>query len=112
IIRPARKEEILNPGGTMVSVKLKHDPYQHGGLLAPSAYECITLHELCGRLAPALSSDLVTKEGDEPEQPCVSADDWKTIPGDALLRRLGSTYKYATPYGCPIEKAAAALRTI
>jgi hypothetical protein len=67
---------------------------------------------LCGRLAPALAVDLKTAELDSPEEICVLADDWKTMPGAALIRRLSRPVSLKINYGFPIEKAAESLRTI
>jgi Histidine kinase-, DNA gyrase B-, and HSP90-like ATPase len=112
IIRPARREEVLTNGGTIVAVKLRVDPYRIGGILRPTRYDRGTLNEVCGRLAPALGVDLSTVEAEGAEQPCVSADDWKTMPGVELIRRLSRPLPFKLSHGFPIDGAANGMRTI
>jgi hypothetical protein len=112
IIRPARKDEILTNGGTLISVKLRRDPYKVGGLLQPVRYDNTTLNEVCGRLAPALMVHLNTIEADGAEKVCVSGDDWKTMPGVDLIRRLSPPLRFRLNYGFPIDKAADSMRVI
>jgi hypothetical protein len=113
IIRPARNDEVLKIGGTIVSVKLKDDPYKLGSLLHKSLYQKESLNEVCGHLAPALAVDLSTVEANEPEQVCVLADDWETMPAVDLIRRLSTSVHFSYDYrGFPIDRAAEAIRTI
>lgn len=90
ILRPAIASERRYVGGTTVSVRLRKDPYSLGGLLALDENRRASLNRLCAWLAPALTCDLNTLEGDGSEEVCVRADDWKSMPADALLARLVS----------------------
>ena len=41
-------------------------------------------------LAPARPAELVTSEDGGDTEVCVCSDDWKSMPGDQLLLRLGA----------------------
>lgn len=82
IVRPARPDEQLREGGTLVRVWLNRKPKEKGGLLAAQE-----LGPLCAWLAPALDVDLWVGDG-EGLYRVVSASDWLTMDGEELIRRL------------------------
>jgi hypothetical protein len=110
IVRPATREEVLNSGGTIISVRLNNDPHAEDGLLALDRMH-VTLRQLCARLAPALPSDLVSVEPGGSEEFCVRANDWISMDGADLLRRTGGTGVFAAAY-VPLQEAADRLRII
>lgn len=89
ILRPARREEQLRDGGTVVQLTLRKAPHAKGGLLrrrytedddAPSS----TLLACCRRLAPTLDVKLtVTENGNT--HTAIDAQDWIRISGEELL---------------------------
>jgi Histidine kinase-, DNA gyrase B-, and HSP90-like ATPase len=87
ILRPARQDEIRHSGGTSVAVRLRIDPYSENGLLNQGA-GALDMHLLCGNLAPALDCDLAVQVGAAAAVSIVGADDWLTLPGETLIRRL------------------------
>ena len=112
IVRPARRDEFLTTGGTVVSVKLRQDPYKLNGLLHPRLHVRTSLKQLCGRLAPALAVDLQTIEGDSEAEICIVANDWQSMPAADLIRRLAEGSIADRRYGFPVEQVAATIRTI
>lgn len=93
ILRPANDDEILLDGGTIVHLTLRENPRELDGLLSHD-HEDITLSlsQICQKIAPALDVNLETKEGNITEL-IVSANDWKTIPAEELLDRVGLNYQ-------------------
>jgi hypothetical protein len=89
IVRSAKENEILHSGGTIVSVGLAQNPFSPEGLLGTRGPRGGDLRDLCATLAPALPCDLLTQEGNQLEEVCVRANDWKTMSGEELLRRVG-----------------------
>jgi hypothetical protein len=96
LIRPAKRDEQLQDGGTCVRVWLDREPSSEGGLLQggylrEKYYQerkgPLSLRALCAGLAPALDVDLyVDSQG---ESRCVvAASDWLIIKGSELLVRI------------------------
>lgn len=99
ILRPARREEVRHFGGTSVTIRLRVPPAAEGGLLRYGAGETVlALDEACAFIAPALDCDLESKFSDDAYQRCVSANDWMTIPGEHLLRRVSEQKDYSTTF--------------
>ncbi|MDQ3581702.1 MAG: ATP-binding protein, partial [Pseudomonadota bacterium] len=88
ILRKARPDECLIDGGSRVRVWLKRPPDSERGLLASRYGRGKTLEELCVYLFPALSVNLQVKDGRGNAKQIISADDWKTIPGSELSKRI------------------------
>lgn len=97
ILRPARREEQLRDGGTVVQLTLINDPYAKGGLLAQRFNEyddepSPTLLSCCRELAPTLDVKLtITEKGCT--NTAIEAQDWIEIPGEELLTRCPKTYE-------------------
>lgn len=89
ILRPARREEQLRDGGTVVQLTLRKSPYGKGGLFTTRLEESDekhspTLFTLCRKLAPTLDVKLtVTEKGST--RTVVDARDWTQIAGEELL---------------------------
>jgi hypothetical protein len=113
IMRPAKREELLNAGGTIVSIRLREDPYEPDGLLVPRYHGKQSLMSICARLAPALPSDLMVAEpGNESGTICVKADDWTSMEGVKFISRISVRNNDLSLFQLSIEEAAANLRTI
>ncbi len=88
VVRPARREEQLQEGGTRVRVWLNNEPAEEGGLLHPlHGREAEDFGFLCEWLAPALDVDLYV-EDEKGTRRVVAASDWLTIDGDKLFDRI------------------------
>lgn len=89
ILRPARREEQLRDGGTVVELTLPKSPHTKGGLLAQRYTEdadalSSPLFACCQRLAPTLDVKLtVTENGNT--RTAIAAQDWIRLPGEELL---------------------------
>jgi len=100
ILRPANASELKHVGGTSVRVKLRIPPTDRGGLLSRPRERSMTLAEACAFMAPALDCDLSSRYLDEPIEQTISANDWLSMPGSELLRRIceHTEYDYVFPY--------------
>ncbi len=101
ILRPAELDEQLLDPGTVVSLRLKGDPRQKGGLLGPGTFwpwppfpenqyqkeQPWSLPDLCVWLAPAFDVALRTSESGV-SCAAINANDWTTIEASELIRRL------------------------
>lgn len=94
ILRPAGGQEVKHIGGTSVKVKLRIDPTESGGLLAVDHGSALSLAQAAAMAAPALDCDLHTKEPDQPSAVTITANDWLTLPGQDLLRRICANRDY------------------
>ncbi len=117
ILRPATGQEVRHFGGTSGTVRLRTPPSGAGGLLRHGAKEqgAFRLDEACGFVAPTLDCDLEAKYLDDSYRRCVSADDWITIPGVELLRRISSDRIYGSVFPGtrqPLAEVAERLRLI
>ncbi|MEI7232726.1 ATP-binding protein [Pectobacterium carotovorum] len=94
ILRPARRDEQLRDGGTVVQLTLRKAPHVKGGLLWQHFSEddettgdeatLLALLACCRRLAPTVDVKLtVTANGDT--QTAIDAQDWIRAPGEELL---------------------------
>jgi len=115
ILRPAAASEIRHFGGTSVTVRLRQLPEEEGGLLRLGRSRLFTLAEACGFMAPALDVDLESRTGTEAFTVVVSADDWKTMPGVDLLRRIAEYPSYGGVFPrahVTLDEVGAGLQTI
>lgn len=93
--RPLLREPVgaekLRRHGTRVSVLLAENKLSELlPQLSPWSKDStrMTLHQLCGYLAPALDIDLYVRQGAENRQRVVQANDWLTLSAFDLLQRL------------------------
>jgi hypothetical protein len=89
ILRPARREEQLRDGGTVVQLTLRKSPYGKGGLFQNRQSEnddssMATLLSCCRKLAPTLDAKLTVTENDN-TCTAIDAQDWIRVPGNELL---------------------------
>lgn len=84
ILRPARRDEQLRDGGTIVELTLQKSPYEAGGLLHKFGDRTTDLISLCERTAPALDVRLVASYAGR-TQHVIEPRDWVSIPGEVLL---------------------------
>lgn len=84
ILRPARKDEQLRDGGTVIELVLRTPPEQVGGLLRKNRDSVITLLTRCREIAPTLDVKLIVLE-DKEKRTAIEPQDWIHIPGDVLL---------------------------
>jgi hypothetical protein len=88
VLRPARDAEVLKEGGTAVAVRLKQAPEQAGGLLAGlRGRSVLSLAEACALVAPAIDVTVIAEHNGRREI-AVRPDDWLTIDGTELIRRV------------------------
>ena len=88
IMRRASSTEYRREGGTTVRLKLRNSPESNESLLStyiPRTYWKLT--HLVSWLCPAAEVNIVA-EYEEKERVAVRANDWLTIPGHELLKRL------------------------
>ena len=111
ILRKATVSEMRYTGGTVVAVQLNQDPYGPDGLL-DTEEGTQSLGALCAAIAPGLPCDLSTSENGEPPTLCVEADDWKTMPPEDLLQRLGSMVDKRYYADTSLEFVAERIRSI
>jgi hypothetical protein len=90
LLRSADDSERLFYGGTQVRVWLDKDPSSAGGFLAGdfNHLPMLSLADLCAWLCPSLPVDLQAKMGDQAYQTVVQANDWLSIDGASLLKRV------------------------
>jgi hypothetical protein len=92
VLRKVGREELMPDGGTRVSIRLKLDPFDEGGILASEVGEGkvkrVDLRSLVGSLCPSIDVNVSVELGGA-ERACVVADDWQTLDGAKLLRRIG-----------------------
>ncbi len=116
ILRPAREQERLREGGTLVRVRLRGPAAGEGGLLWHYGDRRLTLAELCAKIAPAVDVDLVACEYGKQAVPAVKASDWQTIPATELLQRAYDFQERSEedldPGSGQVQKIAANIRTI
>nr|WP_156875641.1 ATP-binding protein [Ornithinimicrobium pekingense] len=114
ILRSAEGREVRHHGGTSVSVRLRLNPFEDGGLLRHQGRQ-FTLDEACAYMAPAVDCDIDARVGDEPLRRVINANDWRAIPGSALLRRITERPNYDYVFGraaAPVEEVAERLDEI
>jgi hypothetical protein len=90
ILRPANPVERVKDGGTRVAVKLRANPHSKEGLLASEwqgKVARIPLKSLVGALSPSIDVDVDVDE-DGKEYSVVKSNDWSSLPGSKLFRRL------------------------
>ena len=91
LLRLAAPLERLRDGGTLVRVRLDKDPYSEGGWLHSYRPDRpLTLATVLEQLCPALDVDLSVVEPNSSLLRVIEANDWLTIPGDDLMRRVDS----------------------
>ncbi|MFC9516915.1 ATP-binding protein [Nocardiaceae bacterium NPDC056970] len=115
VLRPAGAREVKHIPGTSVRVSLRLSPAEPEGLLARTNGKPMTLAQAAAMMAPALDCDLHTKEPGGELVATVKADDWLTIPGADLLRRICANREYSSvfPYArASLEYVAERLETI
>jgi hypothetical protein len=105
ILRKAVPPEYLLEGGTRVSVLLKKDPYAQSGLLAGktvASAEVAKFEDILPGMCPSIDIDVnVGVQGDSVR--CVSANDWRSIEGQALLRRVGTEKILGERFSRPLK---------
>jgi hypothetical protein len=89
LLRPARADEILQDGGTLVRVKLAKDPLSPDGLLCPEGPDSAwALPELVAWLCPALDVTVSCLDEQGHRVAAVSASDWLILEGETLVKRV------------------------
>lgn len=91
ILRSASGDEMLQTGGTRISVRLMKDPFSKGGWLVEEHWATKEISRksfapVLAALAPAIDANIVLQEGTL--LPCVSANDWLSVDGAVLIERL------------------------
>ncbi|MGY2490072.1 HD domain-containing protein [Cupriavidus sp. CP313] len=84
ILRPAKREEQLRDGGTIVELTLRKSPHEAGGLLNMFGDKAPDLISLCQHTAPTLDVKLVASHAGQ-RQCVILPSDWTTVPGEVLL---------------------------
>ncbi|WP_146210339.1 ATP-binding protein [Vitiosangium sp. GDMCC 1.1324] len=105
VLRPADESELLVDGGTCVRVWLDR----------PIADATVPLPRLCAWLCPALDVSLFVQDGSSAEHCVVSANDWISMDGKALLERVldhdaGNWLEERQGYFRPIADMSPSLR--
>jgi hypothetical protein len=84
ILRPAKREEQLRDGGTIVELTLRKSPYEVGGLLYRLHDKSVDLVSLCQHTAPTLDVKLVVTQAGH-TQCVILPRDWISVPGEILF---------------------------
>jgi hypothetical protein len=111
ILRAANAKEYLREGGTTVRILLRRPPSSDGGLLSTyTETKHWRLLDLVRWLCPAAGVNIFTEE-DGKEREAVRANDWLTIPGHELLKRLDNP-PYRRPPSKVLQRAGKQMQII
>ena len=117
LLRRAEEHELLPNGGTQVRVWLRAGLNGINGILdsvsKKQSLSADSFSLLCAKIACALDVDVFVEEKDSDPVQVISADDWKEISGEALLRRVhGMSIDISSRYGLLIEAAGENIRPL
>jgi Histidine kinase-, DNA gyrase B-, and HSP90-like ATPase len=88
LLREAQQDEVLEDGGTSVTIRLRESPNGPDGLLSRGSSSNWSLRDLCAWLCPTLDVD-VTVSADGERAKIITANDWLVISPLELRIRLG-----------------------
>lgn len=114
ILHRAEQDEVLADAGTCVKVWLRESPYSMGRLLGDLYGERLSLVDVCASLCVASPVTISIREEDGEWVSAVKANDWKTISGRDLLKRVcfGEVESYRAELADTIEKFGANVRDL
>jgi len=91
ILRQATASEFLKDGGTRISVRLSTDPHSEGGMLLSTDWagesSKISLSSFVGALCPSIDVGVTAEEAGDLCR-VIESDDWSSLGGEALFRRV------------------------
>lgn len=91
ILRDPSNDEALAEAGTRISVRLQVSPGEANGLCMRAVGHGpavkVKLADLVASICPSLDATVECSESNKPKR-CLSADDWRKIPGKSLLGRV------------------------
>jgi hypothetical protein len=93
LLRSAQEDECLDEGGTRVRVWMNHPPESlFSSHRWRSTEKSWTFEETCIWLCPALDVSLYVEDSSGRARKIIHASDWKTMPAEALCRRIWVDY--------------------